>query len=162
MIELADEIGREHVQALKSYFGALASLKPGAEIVCVLYADGDEREYARLQELGTRIVNVDFEPVLIYIPSLVWDVLRAHGLMSSFPPIPIEPTVPLAESTTVIHGTFIGSVRGENFLKRKWLAWLLSRFSANVNRRVMLAAVVLWPVLVIAIEQLARTLIAAT
>lgn len=154
MIELADEIGREHIRALEDYFTALRSGTP--LIVCVLYDDNDAKMHERLRELGSSIVDIEPTPMLIYIPSLVWDTLRSHGLLNNFPPKTIPTKVELPDATMVIDGTLIGSTRGEDLLRRKCLTWMLSRFSAKVNRWLALAVLIIWPAVVIGLESAVR------
>ena len=153
MFELADEIGRDHIRALEDYF---AALKTGAPIVCVLYDDANPKAREQLQIMGTRIVDdAEPTPALVYIPSLVWDTMRSHGLFNSLPPQPFPTKANLPEPTMVIDGTHMGSARGEELLMRKGLAWALSRFSAKTNKWLVLAAMILWPAVWSGVEALA-------
>lgn len=152
MIELADEIGKEHITALRDYF---AALKNGTNFVCVMYDDYNPNALADLRKMGVSVLP-DGRPgtELVYIPMIVWDTMRAHGLFNPATPVPRPTSEGVPKATLAVDGLQIGASRGEDLLKRRFLTWLLSRLPAKRNRWAVLVLALLWSCLTAAIGML--------
>lgn len=140
MFHLADELGKEHIKVLTD---AYKLLRINSDYLCVVYdATPTAAEVDRYVQ-ALLAVHESQLPVAMPVSNFIFDVLVSNGLVHRIAisgyrnrPNPVPP-----KGVQVLLGK-LGSnqmltVRGHDFVTRKWMARVLSMLPARWNKRIV-------------------------